>query len=561
MNDRWVGRLLAIGWAALAAVPLTSAMSAVLDGWLPVGDTALIAARTVDSISLDPPLVGAPTTLGAGGPSLHHPGPLGFWLLSIPTRLLGEPGHGLVLGSAAVSILSIVGIAVLMRRRRDPLLESIVLVLVAAMVWSIGGAQLCDPFNPYLGILPLLLFMFSVWGVMSGHHLQLLPAIAAGSLTAQLHLSYVPLVASLVGVASVSLALDLWRGSVEDRRRLTRRIIPAGMLLGLAAWAGPVADQIAGRHNLSRLVSAQRTSSTRTVGLESGFNLLVDMTSLPPRWMMERASSGVIGDPGVARTVLAAASIGLATAIGVWALRRRDRTLASLCAVGLVGIGVSTVSSGGITRTLLAEQVLFYRLFWWPVGVMFTMSIVWGLVRVASTIRVDQARNLRAWHRRRWVVAVLCAAVVIIAPFGYQSTNPALAEAFDPYVDHSQAIAALPGHPETVVLSLRAPGTAESPESTVAHFFAQPLLAQLRLRGISVRLLADEGDAGALLNDYRSDHPAAGNEDADVLLLVGDGVEQEDPEGFRLISADVPPSWPDGGGFEMPSAIFVQVAG
>src|SRR5690606_4422853 len=108
------------------------------------------AALTVDSLSLDPPLVGMPTALGVdeSGP-LSHAGPLGFWLLAGPAKLMGPPGEGLIVGALMVALLSIAAVAVMVRRRRDVRLEVLTLVLVTATVAALGGSVLTDPFNPY----------------------------------------------------------------------------------------------------------------------------------------------------------------------------------------------------------------------------------------------------------------------------------------------------------------------------------------------------------------------------------------------------------------------------
>ena len=117
-TDRQVTWALTAGWAATALAPLTSAVALVRSPWTPVIDNAVIAAMTVDSLSTDPPLLGMPTSLGIqDGVPLSHPGPLGFWLLALPTRLWGEPGDGLVVGALLLTMASLATIAFLLRRR------------------------------------------------------------------------------------------------------------------------------------------------------------------------------------------------------------------------------------------------------------------------------------------------------------------------------------------------------------------------------------------------------------------------------------------------------------
>ena len=89
-NQRSVRRLATVGWVAAAVPIVTSAVSALRQGWIPFGDTRSFAAKVVDVFSDDPPLVGGWTSLGKlETEPLHHAGPLGIWLLAFPTKLVG----------------------------------------------------------------------------------------------------------------------------------------------------------------------------------------------------------------------------------------------------------------------------------------------------------------------------------------------------------------------------------------------------------------------------------------------------------------------------------------
>ena len=64
---------------------------------------------------------------------------------------------------------------------------------------------------------------------------------------------------------------------------------------------------------------------------------------------------------------------------------------------------------------------------------------------------------------------------------------------------------------------------------------AANLVAQLRLRGITVRF-ADEPDGGiTFMRAYRDEHPARGGE-AEVLFLAGPEVHEDPPPGYRRVS-------------------------
>ena len=87
--------------------------------------------------------------------------------------------------------------------------KGIILLLVAVMIASLGGDLLADPFNPHLGLLPLLLFLVAACGVTAGRWQHLAVAVAAGSFAAQVHNGYVPVVVAVSAVAAVAFAYDI----------------------------------------------------------------------------------------------------------------------------------------------------------------------------------------------------------------------------------------------------------------------------------------------------------------------------------------------------------------
>ena len=533
------------GWAAMVVAPVASGAALIRQGWAPVfGERGTIAALTVDSLSRDPPLVGMPTSLGfEDGASLSHAGPLGFWLLAIPTQLLGEPGHGLIVGALAVALLSIASVAALMRRHGDVHLEALALVLVAAMVAGIGGGILADPFNPYLGVLPLLLCLVSTWGVLAGHHRQLWVLVLAGSLTAQVHLGYVLLVVSLVALASVSLAADIMRGAGPRRRRLTNRIIPIGVLLGLAAWTGPILDQLLGTGNLVRLWRSQ-FGDRPVAGIDHGVDVAVEMTSIPPRWLVGRATDGFLDDPSSVRVVFSLVSIVLVVALGIRTIRRRDRVTASLSVVSIVSIVAATLSTARLLEVYPgyfdSERLLFYRLFWWPVGMFFTLTLVWGSVRSVALTPIHGAgsgvsRDLAG----RWTSVIAVVGVVLIAPLGYRSAPEGAEAIYEHDVVHAEAIAGLPGSPSSVALRFHPEGHPPPAPNHPAYTVSMGLVAQLRLRGIAVRFPAD-GEQRVAVRGYRAEHWASGDEPVVLLYRAGADARLDPPPGYRRISITGP---------------------
>ena len=82
--------------AGLLAVPaLVLLVRAARATWVPSSDWAAIEARTRDVWTSHASLVGPYSRYG-----WNHPGPLLFYVLAVPYRLLGSQPHGLFVGVA-----------------------------------------------------------------------------------------------------------------------------------------------------------------------------------------------------------------------------------------------------------------------------------------------------------------------------------------------------------------------------------------------------------------------------------------------------------------------------
>jgi hypothetical protein len=555
-GDRIASAALLVGWVVVALVPLASAASTARDGWVPNLDSAMIAAYAIDSLGTDPPLVGMPTSLGFERQApVHHLGPLGFWALAVPARLFGAPGDGLLVGAALASGVATMMVGLLLRRRRERVLEALLLAATAAMVVSLGGDRLSDPLNPYMGVMPTLLFLVAAWGVLLGRAEELWVVVLAGSFAAQVHLGYVPLVVAVGVVVVLAVAVDVRQGDADERKRLVHRIVPAALAVGALAWVAPILDQVAGRQNLTALLRAQVDGDHHALGLRHGLDVLIQMTSVPPWWLQGRAGDEPVPDASAARTALSVACLALAVALAAWAVRRRDRVTATLGMTSLVAVAAAAVSSSRLLdATILPEEnMLAYRLFWWPAGVLFTAFVVWAAGRAIAEWWTDRPRAPAGELPAQWVAAGLAAVVIVAAPLGHNTPEVRGQEVFGPYVDHARAVDELPGDPSRVALTFEADG---APHTDHVAGFATGLVAQLRLRRIAVRFVRPEG-LGTQLGPYGADNAADGDEDALILYRIGPEAARERPVGFRRISLDVPPDeW--AGPYRMPSAVYVR---
>ena len=106
----------------MALLPVVvAAVRAGREGWVPVGDAALLTVRASDVLGGGPggdaPSLGMwASTSWSLGFDINHPGPLLYWVLAVPAALVAGP-VGVVIGPALVNCASVLGIFAVAWRR------------------------------------------------------------------------------------------------------------------------------------------------------------------------------------------------------------------------------------------------------------------------------------------------------------------------------------------------------------------------------------------------------------------------------------------------------------
>ena len=188
----------------LVALPIVvAAVRAVIDGWIPIGDDALVAIRARDVLTVDHPLLGTWTSASIdAGVDMNHPGPLLFDALAAPVRVFG--GHaGVALGVMAVNVVAAWTVVVVAWRRAGRIGAVVGAATVAYLLWTMGSELLFDPWNPHVLIVPCLALLACAWSIGCGGWRALPVFVAIGSFCVQTHLGYVYLVPGLLVVAVV----------------------------------------------------------------------------------------------------------------------------------------------------------------------------------------------------------------------------------------------------------------------------------------------------------------------------------------------------------------------
>ena len=191
-------RIVVVAAVALVLLPLVVSAAAVGLGvgepWYPWSDWALTEMQVRD-VGRHPVELGLYSRDGWG-----HPGPILFYLLALPYRLVGGHPVGLLLGALVINGASVVAMAWLARRRGGvPLL--LCTLLAGAVVLSALGADLWqDPWVCYVTTLPFGVLLFLSWAMACGDRWALPAGAVLTTFLAQTH----------VGFVAVAVPVFLW---------------------------------------------------------------------------------------------------------------------------------------------------------------------------------------------------------------------------------------------------------------------------------------------------------------------------------------------------------------
>lgn len=419
--QRWLFRIVVV----VALVPF--AVAAVRNGmtdWQPTWDAAISVIRVRDVFSAHPPLIGLRASASSGGQAIYsYPGAFLFYLLAVPTRLLG-PTWGIQLGMAAVNGAAMAAALWLIRRRVGDRGAILAAVVAGSLLWSLGSEVLVDPTPIQAVIVPSFLFLAAAWSVADGDDPALPMLAAVASYLVQTHVVFLVVVV-LVG----STAVLWWTADVRKRRsagadRPGREASRVGRYLGVALaatllmWAVPLYDQVAKSGNLGKLARAMFDGGGHggSTGIVGALGAVVSVTAVPPMWLPPSFAHTPFtptggGQPFFLR--LLAGSVLLAIVVGVLvvARRRRDRVVER-------GLVVGVVAWWGWVLTWLVNPnadifPIHYFLSLWPLAAYMWLVLLLGVLR-SIPVRVPSAAG---------TAAACVALVVVVAGASIRANN------------------------------------------------------------------------------------------------------------------------------------------
>ena len=356
--------LLRVATHVAAWIPFLTAVAGTLHAkWRAVGDGARIALGSWEALTAHGPLVGPATQVG---PHLYDPGPLEFWLLAVPVHL--DPVRGVFWGAA---LWCMVAGSLAVEAMWAVLGEIGAALAGGAIVWTLAWRPeiAAKPYwNPWFATMFFLAALAAGWVVLSGRRWWWPVLVVTASVAAQAHLMFalasagLVLLALLVGMADASRAGTGFRWAA------------AGLAAGLACWAAPLIQQVAGpgRGNLAALLHGQAIG--QRTGLGFALKTLTAAVQPPPIWwLFPQPGMNIEGrSAAFAVAVLAVTAAALLAAV-FWL---RSRSLAWVAALSVLASAAALVTfsriplgSDNLIRLWYLTTVLF------PVGLLAWLTI------------------------------------------------------------------------------------------------------------------------------------------------------------------------------------------
>ena len=295
------------------------------------------------------PLVGGDARFG-----WNHLGPWVFYLMAIPYRLFGSSAVGLLVGAAAINVVSLAMILRCVSEFAGQRSANVIAGGAELFLLTATGDRLIDPWNPYVVELPFLLSLVACWAVMNRQWRWLPWLVGAGSLCVQSHIAFLVPVMVLLILAAVAV--------IRSSSSVTKRVLRSTMAVTVVAWLPTLIDLfLPHRHNLYRVARFfARTPSAPNNGVHAGIAVVLRETGLQASWLGAHLGRRLFTDgfdgglgllPGLGMALLLVAA--------VVARRRGDTVLGSLVLI------LALLLPAAVVEMSLGQGELFQYLFGW----------------------------------------------------------------------------------------------------------------------------------------------------------------------------------------------------
>jgi hypothetical protein len=397
----------------VVGLPLILAVIALVGTrWYPVLDLAMTELRVRDVGTRQTPLIGLPGRIGQFPDQGSHPGPLSFWLLTAPYRILGSSAWALQAAAVAVNLAAVAAAIWVGVRRAGVAGAVVVAAVIAVVIRGYGIGLFTQPWNPYLPLILWIVVLLTTWSVLCGDHRMLVPLVIASSFCAQTHVPYLVLCVGMVALALVAVVLQAVHARSAPPRQVVLSVAAAAGVGGLA-WSPAFVDQIVrSPGNLSMLAEHFTGPSETPIGLRAGFELSLrhlDLVGGFARLAVEPGTFVTQGFDPTGRLWPGALLLGAWAVAAAASWRLGHAVLLRLHAVLALALLLGLVSMSRIFG-----KVWYYLTLWaWGTATVMVAAVVWTAF---AWWRRSQTTDVAARGARSAVMAA--AAVAIAASLG-----------------------------------------------------------------------------------------------------------------------------------------------
>lgn len=390
--DRPALAIRALSHLAIWAVILVPTVSEMARGWRALQDDATISLRSYQVLSLHPPLLGQFSTASYwSGHTLFDPGPLLYWLLSVPVHL--DPARGGLWGAALCCGLVLSAAVEAVWSTGYRLAAGVVAVAVVDLAWVLPEAFAHLIWNPYFGLVFLAASLAISFAVASGSFGWWPVLVFSASVAAQAELIYALLAAALVVVSPIL-------GRLFHPRPDRRRWLWLGVGVGAVCWVTPLVQQVADSPgNLALIIDTHGKQAA--AGVSFGLRSLALAGSPTPIWLTHGAGLSNLQLFDRHSPLAGAVVLVLMGAVAVVAWRTGRRALASLAAIAVV---CSAAVVGAFAEVPAAHTVnlIFLMYFLWVVGILLWVAVAWVVIEALGVAvhRIDR-EGIARWRTRR----------------------------------------------------------------------------------------------------------------------------------------------------------------
>lgn len=407
-----------VAWLLGATVILPVVVAGVAGGardWLPGGDWAVLELRTRDVAGPLTPLVGPYSRFG-----WNHPGPLLFWLLAVPYRVLGGASSGLLVGAAALNAAALGALLVFTWRRGRLPLVALTAALVGLMTTHLGPAFLRDPWNPSVTVLPFLLFVVLAWSATEGDRVAVPVGAGVGSFLVQAHVGFSVVVAVLglwAVVGFVRREREAARGSGPAQRgpRSVRATLWWSAAVLAVCWLPVLVDQIAGTGNLAALLEHFTGREVPTAGFALASGIVARELGDVAPWLGGAEPGG--DDGALIPSSLRALVVPVAAFVAAALLARRVGAHSASRLQATVGLAAV---AGWFSVARISGEVFAYLVrWWWAIALLWWLAVVWS---VWSAVPSGARSTFEAVPAALGGAVALWCAVIVIGGVGRVGT-------------------------------------------------------------------------------------------------------------------------------------------